>query len=107
MNQKSTAKECPHGVPTWMTCLECLKAEDEALQPGPTGSYPEGQLNAADEGGIRLRVATLASGKIIMDFGKQIAWIGFDPVHARALAKSLEAHADAAEAVLRGRQGGH
>ena len=60
---------------------------------GATGRFPEGQLNSNDEGEIRIAVGH-QDGKVIIDFGKPTAWIGFTSEQARLLAKSLVDHAD-------------
>lgn len=62
--------------------------EVDAL-PGPTGEFPQGQIHPADEGELRLTVALAANGKIIVDFGKPVTWLGFGPTEAEELAQSL------------------
>ena len=73
---------------------EMLK--EAGLPLGPTGSHPSGKLNGHDEGGINIGIGAKA-GKVIMDFGTPVSWLGFDPGHARALAASLTNYADAAD----------
>lgn len=65
-------------------------------QLGPTRQYPDGLMSRTDEGGIRMAV-TNSQDKIILAFGKEVAWIGFNPSDARALAKSLIDNADEVE----------
>lgn len=55
---------------------------------GATGQFPEGQLNDDDEGEIRIAIGS-TEGKVVMDFGKPIAWIGFTPEQARGIAELL------------------
>lgn len=55
---------------------------------GATGKFPEGKLNQDDEGEIRMAIGS-ENGKIIMNFGKPTAWIGFNPTQARSLANLL------------------
>jgi len=62
---------------------------------GPTGQFPQGKLTPHDEGELRIAIGT-ENGKVVMHFGKEIAWIGFDPEQARELARSLIEKADAA-----------
>lgn len=62
---------------------------------GATGSFPQGRLTPGDEGEIKLAVAS-TNGKVVIDFGKPVVWIGFDPEQARGLAAMLLKHADAA-----------
>lgn len=70
--------------------------------PGPnlgaTGRYPEGKLNDSDEGEIAIAVGG-QDGKVIIDFGGKIGWIGFAPDQARQVAESLNAKANAVEAL--------
>lgn len=67
------------------------------LFPGPTGDFPKGKLRPDDEGGIAIAIMN-RGGKIVMDFGKPTAWIGFDPVEARQMAEALLRNAAEAEA---------
>jgi hypothetical protein len=60
---------------------------------GATGKFPQGKLNDSDEGEIRLGISNF-KGKVIMNFGKPTAWIGFDPKQARDIAEMLLKHAD-------------
>jgi hypothetical protein len=53
------------------------------LQPGPTGEFPRGKLNDADEGELTLAI-TSEAGVVRIDFGKPTAWIGLDPDAALA-----------------------
>ena len=59
---------------------------------GATGKFPEGQLNKNDEGELKIGI-TKFGGNVIIDFGKQIAWIGFSPDQAIELAKVITRHA--------------
>jgi len=64
---------------------------------GPTGEFPKGKMNAHDEGELVLRVGRTEEGKVVLEFGKSIAWLGMDPEDAKALAESLVTHAAEAE----------
>jgi len=63
---------------------------------GATGEFPQGKLTASDKGELGIKVFHVP-GKIVVEFGAQITWIGMDPEQARSLADSLRRHADAAE----------
>lgn len=70
------------------------KAQDDLAQKlGATGNFPEGQLTSTDEGELALGV-TAYKGKVVMQFGKPIAWLGMSPEQARALALLLRQHAN-------------
>lgn len=57
---------------------------------GATGRYPQGRLCQDDEGEIRVAVAAdLAARKVVIDFGKPVAWIGFTPDQAREVGELL------------------
>lgn len=64
---------------------------------GPTGQFPEGKLTPEDEGEIRVGITHL-DGKVVMDFGKPTAWIGFTAEQADQMAAVLRTHA----AIIRG-----
>jgi hypothetical protein len=72
------------------------KQMDEAKEAiGPTGRFPLGKLTRSDEGGIKMAVASVGS-KIVIDFGKPVAWVGLTAIEARGLAELLIKHADGA-----------
>lgn len=55
---------------------------------GATNSFPRGKLNQHDEGGLRIAVG-MKDKTIVIDFGKEVAWLGLDKDTALALADSL------------------
>ena len=59
---------------------------------GPTGKFPDGKMAKHDEGEIAFSVGA-RDGKVVLDFGASVAWIGMDPGQAVALAQTLIAHA--------------
>lgn len=63
---------------------------------GATGQHPQGKLNDGDEGELRFGVASVGE-KVILNFGKPVAWVGFDPAQAREIARLLSQHADRCE----------
>jgi hypothetical protein len=65
---------------------------------GATGEYPDGKLNSADEGELRITVG-VEKGKIVMSFGKPVEWIGLTPEIALAVALSLYDKATAVKAI--------
>jgi hypothetical protein len=68
----------------------------KALGLGPTGDFPEGQLNPVDEGGLKLAVG-VEDGKVVIHFGKPVAWVGFSAQQARELAETIRKHSYKAE----------
>ena len=65
-----------------------------ATKLGPTGDFPEGKLNANDEGEIQIAVGH-SDGNVVIDFGKPVAWIGVGPDQADQLADVIRTHAKA------------
>ena len=61
---------------------------DLAEDLGATGLFPGGSLTEFDEGSIRFAVA-YAKGKILVDFGKPVAWLGMSPAEAKRFARVL------------------
>jgi len=59
---------------------------------GPTGKFPDGKLTDSDEGEIAIAVGS-KDGKVVIDFGKPTAWIGFTPAQANDIADLLRKHA--------------
>lgn len=57
---------------------------------GGTGRFPLGKLSQSDEGEIQFGVAAdPVKNKVVLNFGKPTAWIGFDAEQAEQLAESL------------------
>lgn len=65
---------------------------------GPVGDYPHGRLTPADEGSLQFAVGG-KDGKVVIDFGSPVAWVGMTPQQAMDLASSImrQARAVAAE----------
>lgn len=59
---------------------------------GATGQYPMGSLDKSDEGEIAFGI-TSHRGKVIINFGKPVAWLGMDAHQAADLAGALMKHA--------------
>jgi hypothetical protein len=61
---------------------------------GATGRYPEGKLGEHDEGEIAFAVAADPKNKkVLIDFGKPVAFLGMNPEQAVALGEMLIAKA--------------
>ncbi len=69
------------------------RLEGEVEQLGATGRFPEGQLTESDEGEIRFRVGYV-DGKVVLDFGQPVTWLGMSPKQAKQLAVLLKTHAN-------------
>lgn len=68
---------------------------------GPTGRFPEGKLCDEDEGEIQIQLGSDRDyGKVVIDFGRPVAWVGFNPMQARDLAECLKKHARRAAGVI-------
>ena len=67
-----------------MICVPwpCEGGTHEKIKLGPTGNFPRGKLNAEDEGGLAIAVGKNPDGVIIMDFGKEVGWIGLNQATA-------------------------
>ena len=63
---------------------------------GATGSHPQGKLDGSDEGEIKIAVAVV-DGKVVINFGKPVAWVGFDAKQARQIADLLRQRSYEAE----------
>lgn len=70
----------------------------QAPEFGATGKFPEGQISSDDEGELQFGI-TNANGQIIVNFGKPVAWLAFDPQQAQILAYALLKHAAEARVV--------
>lgn len=62
----------------------------EELGLGATGEFPKGKINEDDQGELRVALGINKEHKrIIVDFGKEVAWLGMGADEARALAAGL------------------
>lgn len=59
---------------------------------GATGQHPEGKLTPKDEGSIQFAVG-VKDGKVCLDFGTPVVWLGMNPADALELAEQLIQHA--------------
>ena len=55
---------------------------------GPTGQFPEGKIDKSDDGEIKIAVG-VQDGKIVMEFGAPIEWIGFTPEQGQEIGMLL------------------
>lgn len=55
---------------------------------GAIGAYPDGQLSKADEGSIQFAVGE-SNGKVVIDFGTSVHWVGMTPQQAADLASTI------------------
>lgn len=65
-----------------------LKDAQRTLQ----GEFPNGRLNANDEGAFAVMVGH-EMGRVVMQFPSPTAWIGFTPEQAIDIAQTLITHA--------------
>jgi hypothetical protein len=65
---------------------------------GATGKHPQGKLTPKDEGEIQLAIGC-EKNKVVLAFGKDVSWIGFDPDQARDIAEKLCEKASAIDGI--------
>lgn len=63
----------------------------EELKLGGTGEFPDGKLNAADEGELRSMIGLdTANNILVMKFGKSVSWLGLGKKEVLALILLLQ-----------------
>lgn len=71
--------------------IERFLKQEQKDTPGPTGEFPNGQLNEDDDGELAITiVADKKDGVVILDFGKSTAWIGLAPDNVYALVEVMK-----------------
>lgn len=64
------------------------KMLDTTAFRGALGDFPEGQLTKSDEGAVQFAIG-VKDGKVVLDFGTPVAWVGMNPQQAADLASLL------------------
>lgn len=72
----------------WLERASQIQANANQLGLGPTGQYPQGKLTETDQGEIQIAIAVVG-GKVVINFGSPVAWIGFDPDQAKEIGRLL------------------
>lgn len=62
--------------------------KDTASFRGAIGSFPAGKLTKQDEGAIQFALGE-KDGKVVLDFGTPVAWIGMRPQEAADIGAAL------------------
>ena len=70
--------------------------KDLSTVVGETGDFPEGKLTDHDEGGLVFALGVV-NGRVVLHFGKSVAWVGMNSTQARELAGLLEHRAEQCE----------
>lgn len=55
---------------------------------GAIGDFPDGQLTKSDEGSIQLAIGE-QDGKVVIDFGTPVHWLGMTPQQAADFASTI------------------
>ncbi len=66
------------------------------LQRKLQGEFPDGRLNAHDEGALAVMVG-IEKGSVVMKFPTEVAWLAFTPEQAKGMAQILTSYATKAE----------
>lgn len=61
---------------------------DDSIFRGATGQHPMGKLTEHDEGELQFTIGQ-KDGKVVLDFGKPVAWVGMPAQQAADLAAFL------------------
>lgn len=85
-------------IPEFVQQFRDMARQDLRQALGDTGAYPQGALTKDDEGELRFAVG-VKDGKVVLDFGKPTAWIGFDADQAIQIAMMLVKHAGSIKGV--------
>ena len=76
-----------------------LKRAQLSQNIGALHDHPEGRLTDKDDGALQYAVAQ-TGGKVIVNFGTPVSWIGMNPEDAEAMANVLMAKAREARKMI-------
>jgi len=74
--------------PTGEEFAKMIDASSNELGFGATGEFPEGKITDDDEGEIQFGVTT-KDEKVVLNFGKPVAWFGMTRDQAEKLGRLL------------------
>lgn len=81
-----------------------------SIQPGPTGQFPKGKVIPEDEGELainfRIGIGLNNDAVVVMEFGKEISWIGLEPDMVDGLCAQLQTSKKQALELLESRKRG-
>ena len=63
-------------------------SKDEIPKLGATGNYPKGKIIPEDQGELRLAIGT-HDDSVIIEFGKEVKWIGLGKEDAIQFANTI------------------
>ena len=80
---------------------EFMEREARRMNLGATGQHPRGKLADGDEGEIQIAVGNDPKTRtVLLNFGKDISFIGFSPEQALEVAEALQKHALAVRGIV-------
>lgn len=81
----------PHHAGDPMPQSELIEMLKRQQRTGlPEGSFSRGKMTPSDEGDLAYSIATDVKGqRIVIDFGKSVAWLGLDVESATTLRDQL------------------
>ncbi len=66
---------------------------NEEMGLGATGKFPKGQISEDDQGELKVAMGVnLEHKRIMIDFGKEVSWLGLGADEARVFAQALLAN---------------
>lgn len=65
--------------------------QQEKVSLGATGNFPDGKIIEQDEGEIMIGI-TEVEGRVVINFGKPVHWVGLTKQQAVEIAQSLILH---------------
>lgn len=93
----SNHSDKPLRPPPWEVDSEVSEEEKRELMrklldptsfAGATGEHPQGKIDGHDEGEFQFRIGS-KDGKVILDFGSPVQWLGMPAQQASDLASKL------------------
>jgi len=104
-DQEAIARRARMGVMALLAKVPDVVAREQDVLQEVLAALQVLDPQATPAHGALVISVTVRDGRVLMQFGQPVAWLGFSPTHARQVAAALVSNADLAAGVTYGKEG--